>query len=155
MPMQGMRGPGGMGMQGMAGGEMGQMMQRMMAMHRGAGAMRPFQRIEGRLAYVRAELRITEAQAPQWNAFADTVRSQAETLRQAHAQAMQARAGGQAASAPELLDRRVALLAARLDAMRVIAAAARPLYDALSDEQKRTADELMTEYMPGMRMRGP
>ena len=30
-----------------------------------------------------------------------------------------------------------------------------PLYAALSEEQKRTADELMTEHMRHMRMHGP
>jgi hypothetical protein len=78
----------------MMGGDMGQMMQmmeRMMAMRQGGmspGTMRAFDRIEGQLAYLRTALRVTDAQMPQWNAFADAVRAQSGRLRQAYAQAM-------------------------------------------------------------------
>ncbi len=150
--------PGGGGQPGMMGGDMGQMMQmmqRMMAMRQGGmspGAMRPFERIEGQLAYFRTELRVTEAQMPQWNAFADAVRAQAGRLRQATMQAMQS--AGQPAPAPAQLERRAALLRAQLDATQAIATATSALYAALSDEQKLLADELMAEHLTDMRMRG-
>ena len=149
---------------GMMGGEMGRMMQMMMTQMQGgmgggtgaAGpgrmdlAMRPFRRIEGQLAYYRAELRITDAQAPQWNAFADAVRARSDQLRQAVMQAMQPAA--QPATAPQQIERRIALLSAQLDAMRAVSAAAGPLYAVLSEEQRRTADELMAEHFRAMRM---
>jgi hypothetical protein len=119
----------------------------------GPGAMRHFERIDAHLAYVRAVLRITDAQTPQWNAFADAARAAADRLRQAYAQAMQA--AGQPATAPARLERRTALLSAQLEATRAIAAPAGPLYAALSDEQRRIADELLAEHLRDMRMRGP
>ena len=43
----------------------------------------PTRHIEGRIAFLKAELAITDAQLPQWNAFADTLRARAKsTLRQ-------------------------------------------------------------------------
>ena len=136
----GMMGPGMMGMMGPRGGAMG------------PAALRHFERIEAHLAYVRAALRVTDAQTPQWNAFADAARAAAERLRQAYAQAMQAAA--QPAAAPQQLDQRVALLSAQLEATRAVAAAAGPLYAALTDEQKRTADELLAEHLRDMQRRG-
>ncbi len=79
---------GTMGPGGMMSGDMGRMMQQMMQGRMAASAIQPFRRIEGQLAYFRAELRMTDAQAQSWNAFADSVRAQAERLRQATQQAM-------------------------------------------------------------------
>ena len=152
--MQGMGQGQGQGMP-MGGGDMGQMMQmmqRMMAMRAGAGMMRHLDRIDAHLAYARAALHITDAQAPQWNAFAEAARAAAQGLRQALAPAVQA--AGQPLSAPEQLERHAGLLSAQLEATRAMARAAKPLYDALSDEQKRTANELMVDHLRDMRMRG-
>lgn len=135
-----MGGPGIMGQIGPRGGPMG------------PDVLRHFDRVDAHLAYVRAALRITDAQAPQWNAFSDAARAAAERLRQAYSQAMQA--ATQPAAAPAQLERRAALLAARLDAVRAIATAMGTLYGALSDEQKRTADELIAEHHRAMPMRG-
>lgn len=142
--------PGAGGPGGMMGGEMGRMMQMMQERRRGA-AMQPFRRIEGQLAYFRAELRVTDAQAPQWNAFAEAVRAAAERLRAATAAAMMVGL----APAPQQMERRIALLTAQLDAMRTVAGAAGPLYATLSEEQRRTADELMAEHVRAMRMGMP
>lgn len=145
-------GPAGMmgGPGGMMGGDMGRMMGQMMQQRMAAAAMQPFRRIEGQLAYFRAELRITDAQAPQWNAFADAVRAQSERLRAATQSAMSGGPGP--LPAPQQMERRMALLTAHLEAMRAVSAAAGPLYAALSEEQRRAADELMAEHLRGMRM---
>jgi hypothetical protein len=137
----GMMEPGMMGMGGPRGGAMG------------PDALRHFERVDAHLAYVRTALRVTDAQAPQWNAFAEAARAAAERLRQAYAQAMQP--GAQPATAPAQMERHMALLSARLEAMRAVATAAGPLYAALTEEQKRTADALMTEHFRDMRRRGP
>lgn len=152
MPMQGMGQGQGMPAGGGDMGQMMQMMQRMMAMRAGAGMMRHLDRIDAHLAYARAALHITDAQAPQWNAFAEAARAAAQGLRQALAPAVQA--AGQPLSAPEQLERHAGLLSAQLEATRAMARAAKPLYDALSDEQKRTANELMVDHLRDMRMRG-
>src|SRR5687767_9804228 len=37
----------------------------------------PSERVEARLAYIRTAMKITDAQQPQWNAFADSMRKRA------------------------------------------------------------------------------
>lgn len=54
------------------------------------------------------------------------------------------------AAAPEQMERRITML----DTMRSMLGAAKPLYAVLSDDQKKTADELMGEHLTGMRARG-
>jgi hypothetical protein len=157
MPMPGMTGPGAQQgtMPGMMGGDMCRMMEMMHRQMATRHAMQPFERIEGRLAFYRAELRITDAQQPQWNAFAEAVRAAAGTLKQAVTASMQQAGPG---PAPEQMERRIVALTAQAEAMRAVQAAARPLYAALSDEQKRSADGLMEEHLRamggGMGMRG-
>ncbi len=46
----------------------------------GYGMMNPAQHIEGRLAFLKTELKITDAQAPQWNAYADALRANAKQM---------------------------------------------------------------------------
>ena len=161
----GMGMPGGSGMM-MPGADMHRMMQMMQGMRgmmmggmgpmpapaAGAPSMRPFARIEGQLAFFRTELRITEAQMPQWNAFADVMRAQANRLRQAVAQAMSA--GTQPASAPQLLERRLAFLAVQVETTRAASDAVNRLYATLTDEQKRLGDALMAEHLRDMRAQG-
>src|SRR5262245_45184860 len=42
--------------------------------------MNPSQHVEGRLAFLKTELKITDAQAPQWNAYADALRANAQRM---------------------------------------------------------------------------
>ncbi len=123
MPMMG--GPGHMGMMGMMG----------MA-----------DRIEGRIAFLKAELKITEAQMPQWNAFADALRSNASRMSGMPAIMMQGGMMGQdgaSVSAPDRLDRMEKMMSAMLEAVKATKAALAPLYAVLTDEQKKTADQLI------------
>ena len=60
-------------------------MMRMMGMAPGMAAI---DRIEGRIAFLRAELKITEAQAGTWDAFADALRTNAQKLGQVRASMM-------------------------------------------------------------------
>jgi hypothetical protein len=53
------------------------------------------------------------------------------------------------------MERRIDLVSAQLEAMRGVAAAVGPLYAALSEEQRRTSDELMAEHFRTMRMGTP
>src|SRR5262245_38756859 len=73
--------PPGQGMGGQQ-GMMGSMpMTNMMGMMRMMGKMGPgmaiIDRVEGRIAFLRAELKITEAQASAWDAFAAALRTNA------------------------------------------------------------------------------
>ena len=154
-----MRPGGGPGM--MMGADMSQMMGMMqmmrmmqdgpMPMGMGPAGMRPLRHVEGQLAYWEAELKVTDAQAPQWNAFADAFRSSATQFREAIEQLPNASG---AVTAPELIERRVARLTAELDAMKPVSATVKELYAVLSDDQKKTADELMAEHFMAMRGRG-
>ena len=149
---------GGMGMMG---GDMPQMMpmmqmmqmMRAMMMQDGMGPMgglgrpSPFTHVEGQIAFYRTELQITDTQAPLWNAFADVLRASTKAIQEAFKRTA---AAGTQGTAPEQMDRRISLLAARLDAMKAVEAAGKPLYAALSDEQKKTADELLAEHFGRM-----
>ena len=120
MPMMG--GPGRMGMMGMA------------------------DRVEGRIAFLKTELKITEAQMPQWNAFADALRSNASRMSGMAATMMQGGMMGQdgaPVTAPDRLDRMEKMMSAMLESVKATKAALVPLYAVLTDEQKKTADQLI------------
>jgi len=149
-----MGGPQGMmGARGMMGGNMpmGNMMEMMGQSGAetgcaGMSGMATIDRVEGRIAFLKTELKITDAQGAAWNAFADALRANAKSLGEARASMMpQAGAGQQG-----LVDR-LALqekwLAARLEGTRAIKAALTNLVSTLSDEQKKTADELLAPHM--------
>jgi hypothetical protein len=136
----------------MMGGDMGRMMSMIRTAQGGDGmGMMPIDHIEGWIAFYKAELDITEAQLPQWNAFADALRNSAKGMQTAMATAMQ---GGTPTTAPARADALVQMMSARLDAMKATAAASKVLYAVLTDAQKKTADELMAEHMMGMRAMG-
>jgi hypothetical protein len=119
------------------------MMHGMMAQH-GAMGM-PFEHVDGRLAFLKTELKITDAQVPQWEKFAQSVRSVAQSVKGMMPQMMSG--GGHPTNAPARLDGYEKMLTLRLDAVRTVRAAFDPLYAALTDEQKKVADELLTSPM--------
>jgi hypothetical protein len=131
-----------------------QMMCRSMAMHAqmGLAGMMPLRHIEGEIAFYKAELRITDSQAPQWNAFADAMRGQATA---GHA-AWQGMSQSDVAAVPDMIEHRIVVLSARLEAMKTMLTAFKPLYAVLSDDQKKITDALLTErgmaVGPGMGM---
>lgn len=136
-------------------------MMNMMRMMRTMGMMGPgtagiIDRVEGRIAFLRAELKVTDAQASAWNAFADALRSNAQKLGQVRASMMPqpGAAQPQAPTLAERLDLQERWLLARLEGTRAIKSAFTSLYGTLSDEQKKTADELLAPHMGMMRMMG-
>jgi hypothetical protein len=131
-------------MAGMMTGNMAQMMSMMATMMpHGMVPMGQPRHVEGQIAFYKAELRITDAQLPQWNAFADALRNAAARQRQM----VTPSSAASPTAAPDQMERRIALLSARLDVMKALLDVARPLYAALTDEQKRTADELFAEHV--------
>lgn len=124
--------PGGMHMKvGAAGGMMdGGMLGDMRLKH-----------VEGRLAFLKTERKITTAQETQWTQFADGVRSTAKNAQLTKPPMMPG--GMKAATAPERLAHYEKTLTARLETVRALKAAIDPLYASLSDEQKKLADELL------------
>jgi hypothetical protein len=125
-----MTGYGGPGSWMMGRGDVSQAMCNVMANH-----------IEGRLAYMKAELKIAEAQDALWNGYATAARDNASAMR-SHCTIMMSRRSGSAASLPERLDQHEQLMAAQLDAIRSMNKALKPLYAAFSEDQKKTADQL-------------
>lgn len=106
----------------------------------------PSERVEARLAYLKTALKITDAQQPQWNAFADVARKQAGE-RDQQIEARRARmAQGAAPEKPTAIarmERKQQRHAAAVTRLNGLLAVERPLYAALTADQKAIADELL------------
>ena len=148
--------PGVGAMQGCMGNmSMMGMMQTMGMMGPGMGGMATIDRVEGRIAFLRAELKITDAQASAWNGFAEALRANARKLAEVRA-SMMARPGDaqrKASTMADRLDQQEQWLQARLDGTRTMKAALAKLNETLSDDQKKAADDLLAPHM-GMGMMG-
>jgi hypothetical protein len=147
---------GTMGGQGMMGGMPMMNMMNMMGMMQMMGdapGMGMIDHVEGRIAFLRTELKITDAQADVWNAFATALRSNAQNLGAARRGMMGQMGAGQpqAQTLTQRLDAQERWLSARLEGTRSLKTAFTGLYGALSDEQKKTADEILAPHM-GMGM---
>jgi Spy/CpxP family protein refolding chaperone len=117
--------PGGWGMGGGPGYGMG------------PGRGDPAAAVEGRLAYLKTELKITKAQEGAWKKYSDEARKQAESM-QATRTAMQGAASANAADRMELHNK---LMKSRLEQSEKMTAAFKELYAALTPEQKALADQ--------------
>lgn len=151
--------PMGQAQQPMAGCDMMAMMRDMM-MRRGAmpqgmqgggaamGGDQPMgssaARLEGRIAFLRTELRITEAQAPAWDAFANTLRAGREHLDAARAALQDS---GRAADPTARLASFENHLRERTEAIHVTRMAFDTPYRQLDDAQKRTAAATMLPFI--------
>jgi hypothetical protein len=152
-PSQGMMGGG---MMNMMGGNMPMSdMMRMMGMMRqsgdGMGGMETIDHVEGRIAFLRTELKITDAQSPAWNAFADALRNNAKTLGELRT-SMMSPAGSGSQTLVDRLTWQEKWLSARLEATRAMKSALTNLVGSFSDEQKKTADEVLAPHMGMMAM---
>lgn len=130
MPMMGMMG-GGCQMMGMMGMRGHGMMGRQARM----GAM-----VDGRLAYLKSELNITDAQAEAWAGYAQAVKGRIDAMQSRRQSMMDAMQKG---SAIERMNARIAGMEVMLDALKAINPAIEKLYAVLTDEQKKQADELI------------
>lgn len=97
----------------------------------------PAARAEQRLARLKTELKITPEQEPLWQAFADKVGSEAGK----GFEAMRAQAKDESLTAPERLARATDNMKQRLAAMESIGDAFNRLYQGLTPEQRKLADE--------------
>lgn len=123
------------------------------------------ERIDGRLAFLKAELKITEQQAAAWNEFASAIHTTAD----AHNELMRSMHdefdGGKFLKKPlpERLTFQITHLEARVEQAKAVKAAVEKLYATLDDTQKQAADEMVLPLMgmgmgrggfgPGMMMR--
>jgi hypothetical protein len=136
MPMAGMPGDSG-NIPTMA------MMQMMMGQNGMVG------HVDGRIAFIKAELKITGAQQPLWDAVVEAMRANAKGMADMpHGMAMMGGSG----TLPERLAAREKVITAHLDGIRRLRTAFDPLYAALSADQKKAADGLMIGPMGVMGM---
>lgn len=124
-------GPWMMGRNGMMGGQGGTSMCGMMN-----------HQMSGRLAYLKAELQITGAQEPLWNAYADAVQNTLQSM-VGRCNTMMGGTAWNSLSLPDRLARHEQFMAVQVDALRTIDKSLKPLYAALSDAQKKVADQLI------------
>jgi hypothetical protein len=140
--MQMMGQSGGMGMMGQSGtAGMGMQMQ-MMTEH-----------VEGRIAFLRTELKIISAQSAAWDKFADALRENAKGMSTMGGMS-RGMSGQNAASEalPQRAAREEKMLEARLEGVKKMRAALDDLYGVLTDEQKKMAETLMPPHMGMMPM---
>ena len=130
----------------MPGSSGGMPMMGMMRMMMGSMA----DHVEGRIAFLKTELKITDAQQPLWNAVGDAMRANAKDM--AAMMPMMQSMMQPSGTLPEKLAGREKAMTAHLEALRKLKSAIDPLYAALSDEQKKTADQLMVGPMGIMGM---
>lgn len=135
MPMMGGQQTGGMPMMGM------------MRMMMGQGGMAGH--VEGRIAFLKTELKITDAQMPLWDAVADAIRAAPKGMSAMQNMSMMQ---PQSNTLPEKLAAREKAMTAHLEAFRKFKAAVEPLYAALNDDQKKTADQLLVSPIAMMGM---
>jgi LTXXQ motif family protein len=137
----GFSGTTGQGPAGLSG--MMPMMNGMMGARSGA------EHIDGRLAYVKAELKITEAQMPAWDAFAEATRGNADAMSEIRKTMMSRLA--LPATLPERLALEDRAMSAHLAALKKTEEAVAKLYGVLGEDQKKIADKIVVGPM-GMPM---
>ncbi|HRN87392.1 MAG TPA: Spy/CpxP family protein refolding chaperone [Hyphomicrobium sp.] len=133
---------------GMMGGDMmGRMMQGgmemkdgcpMMGMMAGADATPG---IEDRVASLKSELAITNAQNKVWSAYATAIKKDLETMQGAHEMMMKTMG---AQSPVQRLDGHLIMMERRVAALKEVKPALSNLYAALDDNQKKAANKLLT-----------
>jgi hypothetical protein len=107
----------------------------------GPGMMMDFGPImEGRLAYVKAELGITDAQTAAWDGYVSAVKARATTMQGVRTAMIEAM---QAGSAIERLDARTRAMESMVESLRALKPVTEALYKVLSDDQKKKADLLL------------
>lgn len=113
--------------------------------------------VEGTLAFLKTELKITPGQAQAWEAFADAYRDIAASHTPMMGEDMMGggmmgggmkggdrKAGGAMAKPfPERMAMHTQMMERHLDAAKKFQAAVQPLYAALDAQQKKAADELL------------
>lgn len=112
-----------------------------------------FEHVDGGLAFLKAELKITPEQESAWAPFEAAVREQAATAKKN----FEARKAGfktdgdksdwTPPTVPERMTMMESRLNSRLEAVKALEASTTKLYSALTDEQKKTADNLLPSPM--------
>jgi len=106
----------------------------------GVGPEWMLDRIEGRLAFLKQELKITDAQAAAWDGFANALRA----VTKSHSERMKTLFAEREASKalPERIEGQELFLAMRLEGLKLVRTQLKTLYGVLSDQQKTEADDM-------------
>jgi periplasmic protein CpxP/Spy len=110
------------------------------ARHHAMERMMPGQFVEGRIAFLKAQLKITPAQEAQWQQVEAAMRENAKTLDQTITTARQNRGN---VDAVQRLELREQFARVRVDNSARLLAAFKPLYASLSPEQQQMANQLV------------
>ncbi len=113
----------------------------------GKAWMTPGRLVDGRIAFLKAELKITSAQEAQWQQFAAAMRQNAQSLDLAIANVRQHRAT--AMNAVERMEVRGQFAQRRAENQARLLTAFKPLYASLSPEQQQVANALMASHAGG------
>jgi periplasmic protein CpxP/Spy len=113
------------------------------ARHHAAERMLPSQLVDGRIAFLKAELKITPDQEAQWQQVAGAMRDNAKALDQAVTTARQSR---DTMDAVQRIQLRGEFAKMRADNDARLLAAFKPLYASLSPEQQRVANQLVEPH---------
>ena len=95
-----------------------------------------------RVASLKTELKITEAQTPAWNKFADALIASAKSMEDAMDAMHTKMQHGTIVSLPERIEHDEKMAATHLANLQAIKGSLDPLYASFSDEQKKLAETL-------------
>ena len=132
----GMKGEDTMGGGGMKGDDMARMSQMMTMMRE------KLSHAGERVASLKTELKITEAQTPAWNKFADALLASAKSMGEAMDAMHTKMQHGTIVSLPERIEHDEKMAATHLANLQAIKGSLDPLYASFSDEQKKLAETL-------------
>ena len=138
------QGSGSLGGLGMMDDNMRRMQQNQAMPGMSANGVDMTDRIDGRIAFLRAELKISDAQTGAWNRFADALRSSRQHLLEARQQLASPGSSGAPAARLDQYERH---LTERLEAIRTARTAFTQLYGNLDEHQKHVADELVVPFL--------
>jgi protein CpxP len=110
-------------------------------------AFDPGRHIEGRIAYLKAELKITDAQQPLFDAVANAMRDNAKAMHDAFQSLRGDRSQPQ--SALSRMEARAKFAQLRADGEVKMLAAFRPLYQGMSPDQQKATDEMLGHHGHG------
>jgi hypothetical protein len=105
---------------------------------------RGVEHIDGRIAFLKAELKITPEQEALWAPVAAAMRANAESMAKLRDEAKESRDKPESALAT--LERRQRFADARAKDIAGFTAAFKPLYDRMSDDQRKAADALLQRH---------
>ena len=97
-------------------------------------------KVEGRLAYAKTLLGITDSEAAAWTAYEDVSRANVQIMRAAQQAMMDAERSG---SAIDRMHAQTVMMQARLDARKALQPATEALYNALTPEQRERANAVL------------